>query len=73
METKLNTNRVLINKLNDYFKDNIRISLIFDIILIIITKEDLFYCIDIMNENIPSFIINDDNSVIKSTIIKDLL
>jgi hypothetical protein len=40
--------------------------------LIIITKEDLFYYIDINNENIPSFIINDDNSVIKSMIIKDL-
>jgi hypothetical protein len=71
METKLNTNKVLFNKLNDYFKDNIRISLIFEIILIITTKEDLFFCIDIMNENIPSFIINDDNSVIKSMIIKD--
>ena len=52
METKLNTNKVLFNKLNDYFKDKIRISLINDGILIIITKEDLFYCIDIDNENI---------------------
>jgi hypothetical protein len=72
METKLNTNKVLFNKLNDYFKNNIRISLIFEEILIIITKEDLFYCIDINNENIPSFIINNDNSVIESMIIKDL-
>ncbi len=63
MDNKLNTNKVLFNKLNDYFKDNIRISLINDEILIIITKEDLFYCIDIKNENIRSFIINDDNSV----------
>ncbi len=47
METKLNSNKVLFNKLNDYFKDNIRISLINREILIIITKEDLFYCIDI--------------------------
>jgi hypothetical protein len=60
METKLNTNKVLFNKLNHYFKHNIRISLIFEEILIIITK-DLFYCINIYNENIPSFIINNYN------------
>jgi tRNA A-37 threonylcarbamoyl transferase component Bud32 len=72
METKLNTNKVLFNKLNDYFKDNIRISLINSEILIIITKEDLSYCIDIYNENIPSFIINNDNTVIESMIINDL-
>jgi hypothetical protein len=66
----------IFNKLNDYFKDNIRISLIFKQIfkenLIIITKEDLFYCIDINDENILSLIINDNNSVIESMIIKDL-
>jgi hypothetical protein len=72
METKLNTNKVLFNKLNEFFKDNIRMSLICEGILIIVTKEDLFYCIDIENENIPSFIINDDNSVIEEMIIKDL-
>jgi serine/threonine protein kinase len=72
MATKLNTNKVLFNKLNDYFKDNIRISLIYWNRLIIVTKEDLFYCIDINNENIPSFIINNDNSVIQSMIIKNL-
>ncbi len=36
METKLNTNKVVFNILNDYFKDNIRISLIFGEIFIII-------------------------------------
>jgi hypothetical protein len=72
METKLNPNKVLFNKLNDYFKDNIRISLINRPILITITKDDLFYCIDIGNGKIPSFIINDDNSVIDEMIIKDL-
>jgi hypothetical protein len=72
METKLNSNKVLFNKLNDYFKHNIRISLKFLHILIIITKEDLFYCINIENKNIPSFIINDDNSVIDEMIVKDL-
>jgi hypothetical protein len=37
----------------------------------IITK-DLFYCIEIENENIPSFIVNNNNSVIETMIIKDL-
>jgi hypothetical protein len=72
MDNKLNTYKGLFNKLNDYFKDKIRISLICGGILIIITKEDLFYCIDIYNEKIPSFIINDDNSVIEKMIIKYL-
>jgi hypothetical protein len=67
----LNTNKVLFNKLNDYFKDNIRISLKCGPILLIVTK-DLFYCIDIENANIPYFIINDDNSVIQSLIIQEL-
>jgi hypothetical protein len=71
METKFNTNNVLYNKLNDYFKHKIRMSLVFRRVLII-TKQDLFYCINIYNENIPSFIINDDNSVIDQMIIKDL-
>jgi hypothetical protein len=31
----------------------------------------MFYCIDTKNENAPSFIINDDNSVIESMIIKE--
>jgi hypothetical protein len=40
--------------------------------LIIVKRDDLFYCIPIENENIPSFIINDENSVIEEMIIKDL-
>jgi hypothetical protein len=67
METK-----VLFNKLNGYFKDNVRMSLINREILIIITKDDKFYCIDIVNRNIPSFILNNDKSVIESMIIKRL-
>jgi hypothetical protein len=59
-------------KLNYYFKGNIRISLIFREFLFLITKEDLFYCIDFENENISSFIINNDNSVIDSMIVYDL-
>ncbi len=40
METKLNTNKVLFNKLNDYFKHNIRISLIFEETLITLFNND---------------------------------
>jgi hypothetical protein len=72
METKINANKVLYNKLNNYFKDNIKLSFKMRRNLIIITEEDLFYCINIYNENISSFIINNDNSVIESMIIKDL-
>ncbi len=60
------------HKLSDYFKNNIKISLINKEILTIITKEDSFYCIDIENKNISSFNINNVNSVIESMIIKDL-
>jgi serine/threonine protein kinase len=73
METEFIDKKVLFNKLNDYLKDNIGISfLTWGRILIIITKEDLFYCIDIWDENIASFILNDDNSVIQSMIVKGL-
>jgi hypothetical protein len=41
MDNKLNTNKVLFNKLNDYFKENFRISLINGGILFIVTKEDM--------------------------------
>jgi hypothetical protein len=41
------------------------VVLINEKILIKITK-DSFYCIDIDNENIPAFIINDDKSIIES-------
>jgi hypothetical protein len=67
-------NRVLFNNLNDYFNNNIKLSVIIRNAkdLIIVTKEDKFYCIDIEYENIPSFIINNDNSVIESMIVEDL-
>jgi hypothetical protein len=57
------------NKFNDYFNYNIRISLIKEGILFIFTKEGMFYCIDIKNENVPPFFINNGNSVKDSVII----
>jgi hypothetical protein len=70
--TKSYTNRILFNKLNDYFKDNIKLSNICNWYLLIITKDDMFYCINIEDENISSYIINNDKSVIDEMIIKDL-
>jgi hypothetical protein len=79
MDTKLSSNKVLFNKLNEYFKNNVKMSLFYRLksfidkeILIIITKVDLFYCIDIDNKNILSFIIKDDEQVIHNMIVKDL-
>jgi hypothetical protein len=72
MANKVNPNQVLFNKLNHYFKDNIKLSIKCFNYLIFVTKENIFYCIDIKNENIPSFIINDDISVIEGMRIKDL-
>jgi hypothetical protein len=54
METKLNSNKVLFNKLNDYFKHDIKLSIKAFRYLIIVTKEDLFYCINNDNENLSS-------------------
>jgi hypothetical protein len=66
METKL-----LFNKLNEYLKNNIKISLI-NREMLIITKDFFIAFINAENKNIPSFNINNDNSVIESMIIKDL-
>jgi hypothetical protein len=52
--------------LNGYFENNIRFSLkTGKSQIIIITKDDLFFIISIEKENIPSFIINNDNSIIE--------
>jgi hypothetical protein len=78
METKLYNDEIFLNKLNEYFSENIRLTFkIFesfqtDIKLYIITKIDLFYEIDLKNKNVPSFIINNDYSVIDSMIVHDL-
>ncbi len=40
--------------------------------LYIINKNDVFYEIDIYNENIPSFVSNSDKSIIESMIINEL-
>jgi alpha-tubulin suppressor-like RCC1 family protein len=65
-------NKVLFNKLNKFFKKQIRYSLKTPNKLFIITEEDIFYEINIYDENFPSFVIYDHDSVIKSMIVKEL-
>jgi serine/threonine protein kinase len=65
-------NKVLFNKLNIYFYDNIRLSLKTPNKIFIITKKDIFYEINIYDENLPSFVISNDDSIIKSMVIKEL-
>jgi hypothetical protein len=65
--------KVLFNKLNKYFGDNIRMSLKTpNKIFIITTKEDDFYEINIYDENIPSFVLCDNNQIIESMNVKYL-
>jgi hypothetical protein len=77
MERKV-CSQILFNKLEEYFKDNIRLSfkksdkLRDHNNIFVVTKNDLFYIIDINDENISSFIINNDNLFMDSMIIKEL-
>jgi hypothetical protein len=73
MSSKLNfDNKVLYNKLNEHFGVNLKITLKFYNRILIITKSDLFYEIDINDANIPSYVLTNDNSIIESMINKTL-
>lgn len=64
---------VLYRVLNDYFSDNISLSFkTYRNTIFIITKEDLFYNIDIKNKNISSFILKNDRSIIQSMMVENL-
>jgi alpha-tubulin suppressor-like RCC1 family protein len=65
-------NKILSNKLKVYFKNNIKISLKTTEKVFIITNNDVFYEIDIYEEEIPQFISTNDNSVIEKTIVEEL-
>jgi hypothetical protein len=72
METLIPSKYSLCNKLNNYFKDNIRISFKCHLDILIITKSDLFYRIYILDEHLPSFILNDDDWIIESMRVEHL-
>ncbi len=64
---------VFFSKLNDYFgENNIKWSLIAKTRIFIVTKNDLFYEIDTFEDKIPSFVLDNDNSVIDSMIVNEL-
>jgi hypothetical protein len=64
-------NNVVSNKLKDYFKNKIKLSLKSREKIFIINKSDVFYEIDIY-ENISKFFESNENSIIESMIVKQL-
>ncbi len=56
---------MLSNKLKVYFENNVKLFLKPNEKLFIINKSDIFYEIDIYNENISKYIVSNDNSIIK--------
>jgi tRNA A-37 threonylcarbamoyl transferase component Bud32 len=63
---------IISNKLKHYFNNYIKLWLKSKDKIFIINKSDVFYQIDIYNENISKFIESNENSIIGSMIVKDL-
>jgi hypothetical protein len=55
-----NGDKRVFEKLKDYFRSNIKLSLINRSKLLIITKNDLFYEINIEDSKLSSFILGND-------------
>jgi hypothetical protein len=73
MSVELNfDDKVLYNKLNQYFNDDIKLTLKFRDKVFILTKSDIFYEINTKNEKLSYFILNDDKQVIETMIVKEL-
>jgi hypothetical protein len=73
MEDKSNINNYeLSNKLKYHFENDIKLSLKDDNNLLLLTKSDIFYIIDINSEIIPLFILNNDSTILKEMIVKEL-
>ena len=72
MQNSSTENYILSNKLKHYFNNNIKLWSKSKDKIFIINKSDVFYQIDIYNENISKFIESNDNSIIESMIAKDL-
>jgi RCC1 and BTB domain-containing protein len=66
-------NKVLYNKLIEYFGENkLKLTLKLRNKILIITTSDIFYEIDINDVKIPSFVLGNDDSIIESMIKKNL-
>jgi hypothetical protein len=70
--SSFNNNNVLSNKIKDYFMNNINLFLFDGNKIFIITKNDIFYKINIWDEIIPKFILSNDNSILDEMIVKEL-
>jgi hypothetical protein len=65
-------NKVLYNKLKEHFNNNMKFSYRSYNYIFIVTKDDLFYRIFARDENISSFILNNDESILESMIVEEL-
>jgi tRNA A-37 threonylcarbamoyl transferase component Bud32 len=65
-------NKVIYDKLNEFFGENVKKSLKTTYKLFVITKDDIFYEINIHDERILPFIVNNDISIIDSMIVQEL-
>jgi hypothetical protein len=63
MQNSSPENNILSNKLKDYFNNNIKLWPKSNDKIFIINKSDVFYQIDIYNENISKFIVSNENSI----------
>jgi alpha-tubulin suppressor-like RCC1 family protein len=72
MQNSSQENNMLSIKLIDYFNNNIKLWSKSKDKIFIINKSDVFYEIDIYNENISQFFESNDNSIIESMIVKEL-
>jgi hypothetical protein len=63
---------VLSHKLKDYFKNNVKLALKTENKVFIVTKEDIFYELDIYDENVRLFLLSDNNLILQKFIVKEL-
>jgi alpha-tubulin suppressor-like RCC1 family protein/tRNA A-37 threonylcarbamoyl transferase component Bud32 len=72
MKDSRHENKMLSKKLKHYFNNKIKLWSKSNDKIFIINKSDVFYQIDIYNENISKFIVSNQNSTIKSMVVKEL-
>jgi hypothetical protein len=65
-------NYMVCNRLIDYFKDDIELSLIIEDKIFILTKKDIFYGINIYDDKIKSYFKNNESSMLESMEVKEL-
>jgi hypothetical protein len=71
LNSSLNSSK-LSKKLKNHFKENIKLCLKNKTNLFIVTKNDIFYEIDIFGHDIQLFVSNDDTSIIEKMVLDEL-